>query len=147
MIAWTWPQIASVLFWKLAPRGVVLTRQDLGALPQDRVLIDARFTDRIRLAFVDLEEAQAMRDGLPDVALSTLDGRWQKIAVVLLWKLRKGGITLVESDRAQVPHDRTILAHGHAQGIEFRWMPKSEATRLTAWDREHEQRLIHEAVR
>ena len=148
-LSWDWPTIACVLMWKLAPDGVVITRKDLGALPQDRVMLDERLGATLKLSFVTVKQATLIRELLAkqsSVGVSTLDGRWQKIAVVLLWKLRKGGITLTESDRAQVPHDKTILAHGHRDGVEFRFMPKSEATRLTAWDRDNEQKLIKEVV-
>jgi hypothetical protein len=145
-----WESIACALLWKLAPGGVVLTRQDLGALPFDRVLIDDRHNGRIRLTFVTVSEAMRIRGGLAEAktpaGVSSLEGRWEKIAVVMLWKLQKHGVTITSWDLKAVPHDKTILASGHADGVEFRFMPRSEASRLTAWDREHEGRLIHEGI-
>ena len=145
-----WEHIACALLWKLAPKGVILTRKDLGALPHDRVLIDDRHNGRIRLTFVTLSEAMRIRGGLAEAktpaGVSSLEGRWEKIAVVMLWKLQKHGVTLTSWDLKGVPYDQTILASGHAEGVEFRFMPRSEAQRLTAWDLDNERTLVHEAV-
>lgn len=134
-VAWDWPKIASMLLWKLAPRGTVLTRKDLGALPQDRVLITERLSSRLVISFVPLAQAMRIRQALSTTptpaGLSTLEGRWEKIAVVMLWKLKKSGVTLTQWDHDCVPNDRQILAHGHRDGVEFRFMPNKDAAVLS----------------
>jgi hypothetical protein len=149
-ISWDWPEITCVLMWKLAPQGVTLTRRDMAALPQDRVMVTDRQPNALKLSFVSLQRAMAIRDVLAPTqkpaGVSALEGRWEKIGVVLLWKLCKGGITLTEWDKAQVPHDKQILARGYRDGVEFRFMPNSEAAKLTKWDRDNDKRLIRESV-
>jgi hypothetical protein len=149
---WSWPEITVVLMHKLAPGGVVITRKDLGSLPQDRVLVEERLDDgSIHLWWASVENALDMREPLAEsgkrAGVTELSGRWQKIAVVLLWKLAKDGLTLTQWDRDQVPHDKTLLAHGHAQDIEYRFVPRTEAARIAKWERDNEGKKILEVVK
>lgn len=148
---WDWPLIAVVLMWKLAPKGVVITRQDLGRLPQDRVLIEDRGAQDIRFSWITPRAAQRRAEQLKHAGeekahVSQLQGRWQKLAVVLLWKLAKDGCVLTTWDRDQVPADQTLLAHGHAQDIEYRFVYRAEAQLIAAWERDNEGKMILESV-
>jgi hypothetical protein len=135
-IAWDWPEIVCVLMWKLAPKGVVITRKDLAALPIDRVLKYDRLADRMIFRFVPPQPGP----------FEELQGRWQKIAVVLLWKLAKDGVTLGQWDRDTVPADKTLLAHGHEQDIEYRFVQRAEAIRIAKWEKDNEGKMVLEAV-
>jgi len=151
---WQWPEICVTLMWKLAPDGVVITRKDLGALPQDRVLVDYRDPagTLIRFSFVSLDEARRLRPKIlkatgHKAGVSELQGRWQKITCVLLWKLARDGCVLTQLDRDAVPADQVLLAHGHAQDIEYRFCPRAEAARIQKAELEHEGKQILEVVR
>jgi hypothetical protein len=148
---WDWPEIAVVLMWKLAPNGIVITRKDLGALPVDRVLIDERLVDRINFRWMRPEDAREHAKRLKrktgeKAGISQLQGRWQKIAIVLLWKLAKDGVVLGQWDRDAVPADKTLLAHGHEQDIEYRFVPRLEAVRIANWEKENEGKIVLEAM-
>lgn len=150
-LAWDWPEIAVVLMWKLAPQGVTITRKDLGALPVDRVLIHERLADRMTFRWMRPEDAREHSKRLKaktgeKASVSQLQGRWQKIAVVLLWKLAKDGVVLGQWDRDTVPADKTLLAHGHAQDIEYRFCDRTEAQRIAKWEKENEGKLVAEHV-
>ncbi len=150
-LAWDWPEITTVLMWKLAPAGVVITRRDLGALPLDRVLIHERLSDRMIFTWMTPEAAQAHSKALKTqrgekAGLVQLQGRWQKIAVVLLWKLAKDGVTLGIWDRDTVPTDKVLLAHGHAQDIEYRFETRAEAQRIARWEKDNEGKVVLESV-
>lgn len=148
---WTWTEIAVTLMWRLAPNGVVITRKDLAALPQDLVLIEDRSPHAISFSWVKVETAMAMRKPLAEggrkAGLSQLQGRWMKIAVTLLWKLAKDGIVLTPLDRSAVPADKQLMAHGHAQDIEYRFLPHAEAAAIAKRERDNEGRIILEAGR
>jgi hypothetical protein len=149
-IAWDWPEISCVLMWVLAPNGVVITRKDLGGLPIDRVLIEDRSPTAIRFSWMTPEQARRLsqrqsRKG-EKASVSQLQGRWQKIVVVLLWKLAKDGCVLTQSDRDRVPADKTLLAHGHEHEIEYRFVPRAEAIRIAKWERDNEGKIVMEAV-
>jgi hypothetical protein len=153
-LAWGWPTIAAVLMWKLAPQGVRLQRRDLGALPIDRVLLEDRQVDRIVLTWIDLTEAQQRANRTPGIdrrgeraSVEQLGGRWQKLAVALLWKLAREGVTLTSWDLAQLPLDRVLLAEGHEHDIEFRFVSRADSKRIHARElgRDHEH-LIAEKL-
>lgn len=147
-LQWGWPEIAVTLMWRLAPKGVTITRRDIGRLPQDRVLLEDRRETEIRLTWITLEEAQQRTKPLTaaheKASVSELQGRWQKIAVVLLWKLAKNGVTLTQADRNCVPADQRLLAHGHEHDIEYRFVPQREAANIEKFERENEGRIITE---
>jgi len=106
-------------------------------MPQDRVLIEDRDSQAIRFSWATVTMAQTAHGNSTSsqAGVSTLEGRWQKIAMVLLWKLAKDGVILTQWDRDQVPHDKTLLAHGHAQDIEYRFVPRIEAQRMRSGKR------------
>lgn len=149
-LAWDWPEIAVVLVQKLAPDGVVVTRRDLGQLPMDRVLIEDRRSDRIIFQWVAIAEAQRMSKPLAEggrkAGIVQLQGRWQKLAVVLLWKLAKEGCVLMRYDRDAVPADKILLARGHKNDLEYRFVPRGEAKRIQKWERDNEGKIILETV-
>lgn len=149
-LMWGWPEVCTVLMWRLAPKGVVITRRDLGRLPMDRVLLEDRSESAIRLSWITIEEAQRRAKPVDPLAepagVSELQGRWQKIAVVLMWKLAKMGVTLTQADRNALPADQMLLAHGHADDIEYRFVPRAEAYALTQVEKEQEGRLIIERI-
>lgn len=152
-LAWDWHQISVALMWRKCPNGLVITRKDLGELPRERVLVDDRDEagTEIRFRFVPLKVAEAMR---PKILLATgkkagvgqLQGRWQKIGVVVLWKLCRDGITLTPKDLEAVPKDRILLMHGHADDLELRFVPRDEAARIQRWERDNEGKQVLEVM-
>ena len=150
-INWGWPEIAVTLVQKLAPDGVIVTRKDLGGLPQDRVLVEERLHDRIIYRWMRPEDARAHTKRLKEktgekAGVSQLQGRWQKLGVVLLWKLARDGCVLMNYDRDAVPADKVLLAHGHENEIEYRFVPRAEAARIQQWEKDNEGKLVLEAV-
>jgi hypothetical protein len=135
---WDWSVIAVVLIHRVAPQGLTLTRHDLHELPMERVLLEDRHPHEIRFSWVTLQAAQSRAAtiamgrprGVPKASVSQLQGRWQKIGCVLLWKFCKDGIILTERDRDALPTDRVLLAHGHENDIELRFAPRSEAVAI-----------------
>lgn len=151
-VRWDWPEIACMLMWRLAPHGVTITRKDLGGLPMDRVLLEERSSEGIRFEWVTLAEAErrtapgtrSHTNAQPRAGVSQLQGRWQKIGVVLMWKLARDGITLTHGDREAVPKDQQLLAHGYKSAIKYRFVTRTEAVRIVTFDRENEGRIIME---
>jgi hypothetical protein len=148
---WDWPEIAVMLVQKLAPGGVVVTRQDLGSLPMDRVPVEERLEDRITYRWMCPADAKAHAKRIRQktgekVGLQQLQGRWQKLAFVLLWKLAKDGCVLMNYDRDAVPADKVLMAHGHKDDIEYRFVPRAEAARIQKWEKEHEGKTVMEAM-
>jgi hypothetical protein len=73
----------------------------------------------------------------PDSAiLQQLDGEWQKICALLLWKLAPNGVTLTHDDIQRFPQDLALYTHGHKDSIDFK-MITLEAAKLLA---EHDAR-------
>lgn len=73
----------------------------------------------------------------PDSAvLQQLDGHWQKMAMLLLWKLagrEKVKITVEEMARWQAefsPGIPVLLTHGHSDSIEFQVIDEAAAMRI-----------------
>lgn len=151
-VTWGWPEICVALMWRLAPTGVVITRGDLRALPMERVLLEDRGETDMRFSWIPLSQAKArIKPSAPAkfgerATVSELQGRWQKIACVLLWKLARDGITLTPADLAAVPSHLVLLAHGHADDIEYRFLPRDEAKRIQDWERDNEGRIILETA-
>jgi hypothetical protein len=133
-LTWGWEEIAVTLMWRLAPNGLVLFPSDL-RLPHDRVLLEERLPDRISLSFVTLKEAHSRSHAERLESRASVDqlrgSRWQQIAVVMLWKLKRGGIVLTEQDRAAVPGGLELLTSGHPQGVEWRFLPKRDVLKLS----------------
>jgi hypothetical protein len=150
-LAWDWPEICCVLMWKLAHNGVVITRRDLGGLPMDRVLVEERTSTHIHFSWMTPEASQQHSKRVKaktgqKAGVAQLQGRWQKIGVVLLWKLAKDGCVIGQIDRDQVPADKTLLAHGHENDIEYRFVPRAEALRIQQWERDNEGKIVMETV-
>lgn len=153
-IAWDWPEIAVILAWKLAPNGYVILREDLFTLPTDRVLLEDRREDALVLSFIGVKAAKKLtlqKRGVDTTTVSELQGRWQKIAITTLWHFARAGklgradsITLTEQDRAAVPGDCLLMASGHSQGVEWRFIPRALCKRQEDWDRENEGMMIRE---
>lgn len=142
-IDWDWPAICAILIWKLSPDlDLKINRKDLGGLPQDRVLIEERLTDRINFSFVALEEAMRMRAPVlastgAKASVSQLQGRWMKLGTVLLWKLCKNGITLMNWDRDALPADKILLTLGARHDVVFRYVSRKDAARIQKFERDN----------
>lgn len=155
-VTWDWPVIATTLIWKLAPKGFVLRKETLFTLPMDRVLMVDRKADRITLAFITIDDAQdrmAPELGEHRATKSELQGRYEKLAVCTAWQFarthklgKKDSITLTEYDRAAVPADLQLMASGHARGIEWQFLPNSQAKKIANWSKDNEGMLIVERV-
>jgi hypothetical protein len=151
-IAWDWAEIAVVMMWKLCPKGLVLTRADMGRLPQDRVMIEDRGVDDIRFRWMRPQDARAYATRLKKATgeragVSQLQGRWQKLGVVLLWKLtRDEGLVLTRADRTAVPGDQKLLTRGTHDAVEFRFIPTAEAIRIAKWERDNEGKIVVEGM-
>ena len=145
---WDWPEIALTLMWRLAPKGVVISRSDLGSLPLDRVLAVERSWHSIHLHFIDEKALEKMAKRPAESGerptVEELSGRWQKAAIVLLWKLAKNGIRLTGADRRRVPAHVQLLQQGHAQEIEFRFVSHAISAKIAAWERDNEGKIITE---
>lgn len=150
---WGWPEITCILINRLAPTGMVITRKDLGALPQDRVLKEWRREDgtAIEYSWISLAEAERIRPKIlkhtgEKMGVMQVSGRWQKCASVILWKLARDGITLKPSDRDALPAGKILKMHGHAQDLELLWVNRDEARRIAAWELDNEGKKIVENV-
>lgn len=72
--------------------------------------------------------------------LQQLEGQWQKMAMLILWKLAgKTKIRITDKDIAQFsrsfsPHGPALYTHGHVDSIEFQIVDKASADRLAAHD-------------
>ncbi len=70
--------------------------------------------------------------------LGQMDGHWQKVAMLLLWKLTKGkAVKITAADIEQcsasfAPGVPVILTHGHHDSIEFSIVDQAAADRLAA---------------
>lgn len=152
-VQWTWTQIAVALMWRLAPNGTVLTRKDLASLPMDRMLLEERLSDRIEYSWatvkaVEKRVSKLARLGKPEkrAELSQLQGRWQKLAVVLMWKHARDGITLYPGDLSAVPVNLVLLAHGHKEHLEYRFVDRKESEAIAKFEKDNEGRIITEAL-
>jgi hypothetical protein len=152
-LAWEWPDIVCTLLWKLKPLGCTVTHRDLNRLPRDRFLIEKRTWQRITYRWGTEKEAIAaakaeLADSGQKAGFEEAQGRWQKLAGVILWKFCKDGVTaLSEIDRDAVPGHLVLLTRGYRNGIEFFWVTRAEAARLEKQSREQEGKRIVEAVR
>jgi hypothetical protein len=153
-LPWDWPMIAVTLIWKIAPNGFVLLQEDMISLPTDRVLREYRDSEKIVLSFIGVQHAKRLSEpqlGEHRATVSELQGSWMKIAVVTCWHFARLGklgkndsIALTEYDRAAVPGHLQLMASGHAQGVEWRFLPTREARAIQDWDFDNEGILIKE---
>jgi hypothetical protein len=143
---WSWQRITFAMMWKLSPRGLVLVRRDL-KLPQDRVLLEERQMDYIKLSFITLKEARARTHtsvAEQRATSDTLTGRWKQIACVMLWKLSKAGVWLGQADHDAVPLGFELLTAGHPDGVEWNFVPKIQARMIEKSFFENEGKTIME---
>ena len=151
-LTWTVAEVCVVLLWKLRPKGLKLSKKDLGSLPVDRVLIEERLTDRIiyRWESVDstlFENANRALAGQEKPGLYEAQGRYMKLLGVLLWKLAKDGITLGTWDREAVPADKVLRMDGTADRVIYSFVTRRDAERLSKGEKEHQGLDIVEAIR
>ena len=145
-----WEKVAAIALAQLAPgaAGVVLTRADMAALPVDRVLVVDEFPDRLEYRWLTPAQAQRIRDRSPGTTgVSRLEGRWDKLVAVLLWKLAEKGFTIRPGAWAAVPADQTLLIRGFREHVELRFVPLAEAQAMDAWEKEYEGKIITETIR
>lgn len=74
----------------------------------------------------------------PDAAiLQQLDGQWQKMCALLVWKLARQGVTITDTeiDKCIGEGELILLTHGHHDSIEFKLVTPAEAERIVAHDR------------
>lgn len=69
------------------------------------------------------------------LVLDQLEGQWQKIAAVLVWKLgRDLPVIVTAKDFADIQAEsnagKVFMTWGHYDSFEFRWMVKSAAEKL-----------------
>lgn len=78
----------------------------------------------------------------PDsTVLQQVDGQWQKLAALILWKLSgRSVVRITAEDMAKMqaefaPGVAVIFTHGHSDSIEFSIVDEAAATRLAAHDK------------
>lgn len=154
-LAENWPAIAALVVWKLGNGYCLVTRKDLKALPLDRVLVTDTTADEVRFRWITPARAHGLSQqiarstgGKEKANVTQLDGRWQKIAVVLLWQLAKDGWDLKVRDQDDLPADKIMLTHAPAHGdtLEFRWVPRAEAASIQKWEKDNEGRIVTEVM-
>lgn len=73
--------------------------------------------------------------------LQQVDGHWQKLAALIVWKcVRRGTVTITLEDMQRLeaefaPGKSNLLLHGHADYLEFRLVDDESAKRLAEHDR------------
>ena len=152
-LTWTIAEVTVILLWKLRPLGLILTRRDLGGIPQDRVLVEERLTDRIIYRWVKIDAviaenaARVLTAKQEKPGLYEAQGRYMKLLGVLLWKLARDGITLVQNDRDSVPNDKVVHIAGTADRVIYSFISRQDAARMQAQSETHEGLSIAEAIR
>lgn len=140
-LAWGWYLICSVLFDRLCPKGIMVPWADMDRLPMEHPMAEERDPrgQFIRFRFVTIGKANSLTEhddltGDP-AGVSEMQGVWQALACVLLWKLAKDGITITPSDRARLPHDRILLGRPLGDALELLYVPRQEAERIRQWEK------------
>lgn len=151
-LTWTIAEVFVILLWKLRPRGLKLSKKDLGAVPVERVLVEERLTDRLIYRWVPVteilfENANRALAGQEKPNLYEAQGRYMKLLGVVLWKLAKDGITLGQSDRDAVPVDKVLRMDGTADRVIYSFVSRADAQRLSAGEKTHTGLDIVEAIR
>lgn len=64
--------------------------------------------------------------------IDQLEGQWEKIVALLMWKLNKGALTSLTAKDIEAYHasELVLFAHGHADGFSFRLVTHEEAQHL-----------------
>lgn len=76
----------------------------------------------------------------PDsTVLQQMEGHWQKIATLLVWKLARAGVHITGQDMAEygvqfAAGEAFLLTHGHHDSIELKIVSEIEARRLAEYD-------------
>jgi hypothetical protein len=146
---WGYQDMWPMLMWKLAPNGFTLLFEDMTTLPFDRVMVEERRPDHIKLRFAGVKAAKRLKDptrGKERATVSELQGKYTALVACTLWHFVRfkqlgadDSVTLTPYDRDAVPSDKVLLMSGYSQGIEWRWVSHEESRRMTAWYRENEQ--------
>lgn len=55
-----WQKMAALIVWKLAPKGVTITIDDIASFPQDRFLLTHGHKDSFEFKIVTKEEAERL---------------------------------------------------------------------------------------
>lgn len=134
-----WVGIACLCVYQLAGGEATITRKDLGALPMDRVLWLETTDDGERVHFSWLKPAVAATNarlvaiktgGKDRTGVSELQGHYEKIACVLLWRFARDGCVLTARDRDDLPSDQVMLTYAHGDTVELRFVKRAEAARI-----------------
>lgn len=132
-VAFTWLDVVLVAMVRLAPKGAKLTPDDMRALPHDRALVEDRNPERLELRWLSINAAEdlARRELLAGEkpTAQRVEGRWQKIACCLLWKLARDQTFVVrQSDLdAYELAGHKLDIRGHADTVELLFTPRAEA--------------------
>jgi hypothetical protein len=77
----------------------------------------------------------------PDsVILEQVDGQWQKLAMLILWKLNGKGVVRITAEDMKACREQfepgipVIFTHGMSDAIEFSIVDEAQAARLAAHD-------------
>lgn len=79
-------------------------------------------------------------------SIQGLEGRWEKLFAAMAWRYGKDGFRLRRADFEALPPDRVLLIHGHADDLEFRFVPPAEAKRIADFERDNEGRMVTERI-
>jgi arginine decarboxylase-like protein len=72
----------------------------------------------------------------PDSAvLQQMEGYWQNMAALMLWKLARDGVELTKEDIESFPKGSVLLTHGHKESVEFKLVTQEVAETIVAHDR------------
>lgn len=76
------------------------------------------------------------------VVLQQVDGQWQKLAALILWKCAGTGKVVITAEDMDAmtnnfaPGMPCVFTHGKAESFEFSLVTEAEATRLVEFDRQ-----------
>ncbi len=69
--------------------------------------------------------------------LQQLEGQWQKMLTLVVWKLANNGIHITSEDMTKFAVDpkNILLTHGHYDSFEFKMVTREDAERLADHDK------------
>jgi len=95
-------------------------------------------------AGTDVERDMKGRDvevSADTLILEQVREHWEKMFTLLLWKLKREGVTTISVGDMQDYHakigDRVLLTHGKVDSISYSFVSREEARTILAWDAEH----------
>lgn len=148
-----WPAICALLVWKQIGHEILLSKKHMRDLPEDRVLMYETEGHVTRFKWMTIAQSKKLAaakklaaGGKAVVGVEQLQGRWQKIAVVLLWQRYRDGVTLSVREVDDLPADQIMLTHSHGDVVEFRYVASAEAAFIQKWEKENEGRSVVEKV-